>query len=666
MRKFQISAISGIFISVIPVFYELLLHLWISSSAAGFHVFTAIFFAFGLGTLLAALILLVPGHRARIWIAAAAALLLAVVFMTEFFINDAFRNFMAPGLVVAGAGGVANGFMDVIQNLLLRSWWRIALVLLPAVLLAVFIKADTASRRNALIFAALSVVSLCAAFGSLYRVDGSLNSLTVNYNFDQSIRSNGLTVSMFREFFGTNLTEQEITFVTAEIPVEENPTDTEASEATAEPVVRKTHTLDFDFEAMSKDTISGTYVSLCQYLNTVSPTAENEYTGMFAGKNLIFITAEALTAEVIDPVRTPTLYRLANQGIRFTDYYQPGWQGGTSSGELANLSGIVPSPASGMMEFTQQKPFFTIGRQLMNQGYFSRAYHNNDMAFYDRDMTHANLGYEQFIAFGNGMEEGVEPVWPESDWEMMDFTIPQYVDQQPFSIYYMTVSGHSVYAYDQNAQTRAHYEEVAELDHSEPVKCYLAANLELERAMTLLVEKLEEAGIADDTVIVISPDHFPYGLDSSSTWGNATNYISELFGLDGDYDNFSRDHNVLIIWSGCLEGKNITVDKPTCSLDILPTISNLFGVEFDSRLFVGHDVFSDAPALVLWPDFSWLTEKGRYYFPEKRFVPAEGVTVSDAYISAVSADVQNKINYSQIALATNFFSYLDKTRNDAG
>ena len=34
------------------------------------------------------------------------------------------------------------------------------------------------------------------------------------------------------------------------------------------------------------------------------------------------------------------------------------------------------------------------------------------------------------------MEAGVQDVWPQSDLEMFDFTVPQYINQQPFSVYY--------------------------------------------------------------------------------------------------------------------------------------------------------------------------------------------------------------------------------------
>ena len=239
---------------------------------------------------------------------------------------------------------------------------------------------------------------------------------------------------------------------------------------------------------------------------------------------------------------------------------------------------------------------------------------------------------------------------------MIDITVPQYIDKQPFSIYYMTVSGHSVYT-KKNHMAGKNYDVVADMDVSEPVKCYYAANMELEYAMESLVRQLEEAGIADDTVIVIATDHYPYGLERSSAWENSKDYLPELYGVK-KVDRFVRDHNALIIWSGCIEDMDIVVDTPVYSLDILPTVSNLFGVEYDSRLLVGRDVFSDAMPLVLWPNFSWVTDKGTYDSTTGIFTPREGETADEAYIDYVTALVKNKITFSKSVQNLDYYDTL--------
>lgn len=236
-------------------------------------------------------------------------------------------------------------------------------------------------------------------------------------------------------------------------------------------------------------------------------------------------------------------------------------------------------------------------------------------------------------------------------------TVPQFIDQQPFNIYYMTASGHSVYSWSIHRVASLHRDEVADLDYSEPVKCYLAANLELEAAMTSLLRQLEEAGIADDTLIVISADHYPYGLEKSSTWSNSSNCLAELYGVD-ETTKFVRDSNTLIMWSGCLEGQNLVVEEPVYSLDILPTLSNLFGVEYDSRLLVGRDVFSDETPIVLWPDHSWKTDRGTYDASTGIFTPAEGMEADEDYVTYISSQVANKISFSQWVQRYDYYKYV--------
>ena len=209
--------------------------------------------------------------------------------------------------------------------------------------------------------------------------------------------------------------------------------------------------------------------------------------------------------------------------------------------------------------------------------------------------------------------------------------------------------------------TKKNWDRVAHLECSDVVKGYYAANLELEDAMAHLVAELEAYGIADDTVICISTDHFPYGLhDGDGATNNA--YLEELYGYPVT-DRLVRDHNRLILWSGCLEDMDpIIVDTPTSSLDIVPTLSNLFGTEFDSRLFPGRDVFSNAEALMFNLNYDWKTDKGSYNASTGKFTPNEGVVIPEEYyedyLKRIKSVVRNKVNYCRGVLETDYFRVL--------
>lgn len=446
----------------------------------------------------------------------------------------------------------------------------------------------------------------------------------------------------------------------------------EASSQTAEavqedesvtPVVYGQSVISVDFAALAA--AGGTCADIDAYVSTLTPSSQNAYTGSFAGKNLILICAEAFSGFLIDPELTPTLYRLSTKGINFNDYYQQSIAG-TTGGEYQLLFGLIPtSGGSSIKEITRNGTHTNMGALLNDRGYFGMAFHNSDYTYYDRHETHTKLGYSGgYMGVGNGLEELISPKWPASDLELIQETLPMYIDKQPFNAYYMTVSGHSVYAFGNNAMSRENKDAVdawcakKNLSYTEPVRAYIAANLELEKALAYLVETLEEKGIANDTVICIAPDHFPYGLDSDASLGNMP-YLSELYGYPvNTYEE--RDRSRAIIWCGALEDNEpIIVDAPTSSVDMLPTLCNLFGVEWDSRLYVGRDVLSDALPLVFFGNYDWKTDLGHYSSTNKIFTPTdENAVIPEDYVKQISSMVRNRMTFSKSVLSHDYYTHV--------
>lgn len=642
-------------------FLELLFHFWVGGSISVASVLNLLGFALAFGGILNLLAAALPPRGSK-WASALSILFCAVVVMVELLVEQAYGSFMRPTRILTGAAGVLTDYTDVVVDMILNNWWRILIALLPVLLVLTSGKPTATGRRRWIILSLVCCIAGgCAGFGGMAMLPGGIDGYLAQYDFNSAIQEYGVIVSMVTEISGLGNREDGMTLDLTDLQVPTEPADTvrdedAVPEPTAEVKTYAPHVIPgLDFEVLAQNETDSTMCTLYSYLAAQTPATENEYTGLFRGKNLIFITAEAFNYTIIDPELTPTLYRLSTQGIQFTNYYEPLWSGCTSGGELVNLSGLAMNCE--MTTYSSQKPFNTIGRQLMNEGYFSRAYHNNIYTFYDRNKTHANLGYEEFIGMGNGMEEGVNDVWPQSDMEMFDFTLPQYIDKQPFSIYYMTVSGHCRYNRLGNAQSKKNWSLVEDLPYSDGVKAYIAANLELEKGLTSLVAQLEEAGIADDTVIVMAPDHYPYGLGTS--WGLENDGLAELYGVE-KYDLFQRDKNTLILWSGCLEGMDLRIDAPVCSVDILPTLSNLFGVTYDSRLTVGRDVLGTEEAISLWPDYSWLTEKGSYNASNHKFTPAEGAEIPEGYVDRISSIVTNKVKFSRMVQRCPFFTNLQE------
>lgn len=419
----------------------------------------------------------------------------------------------------------------------------------------------------------------------------------------------------------------------------------------------------FDFEAAIAAENNEEFTEACRYVQSLEPSEKNDMTGLFAGKNLILITAQNFSPYVIDPERTPTLYRLATQGIEFTDYYQPSWGGATASGEFAILTGLVPAHGVQSIRDTIGKDMpLTLSNQLWALGYHTQAYCDESGDTYRRAETHGNLGYEKVHVIGNGLEELLTKQHPYSDREMVLQATQFIYDWTPCSVYLMMYSGLGTYNRAGNAMAAKHWAEVENLPYSDTVKAYLAANMEVELALRDLVEGLEQLGVADDYVIVLTSSQYPYALEENEDWANFEDYLAELYGKPVD-NCFDRDRSTLIVWSGCLEGKGYKVTTPTSSLDIVPTLSNLFGLEYDSRLLVGRDVFSDQEPLVLWPDGSWKTdqyhwnaETREYFFSDGTLCDGTGIPYD--YAMAQHEAVEAKIRFSDAVLNTDFYNLL--------
>lgn len=404
-----------------------------------------------------------------------------------------------------------------------------------------------------------------------------------------------------------------------------------------------------DFDQLIANAPNSTVEALHKYFSTAAPTNMNSFSGKFAGYNLILITAEGFSPYVIDKELTPTLYRMATEGYQFTNFYNPVWGVSTSDGEYTLCTGQIPKPGVWSFKESAKNDLpFTMGNQYRFQGLTPRAYHNHTYSYYDRDLSHPNAGY-RYMGRGNGLE--MKNQWPESDLEMMEKTVDEYIDEPWFHTYYMTVSGHLNYTFTGNMMASKHKSEVANLDLSEHCKAYIACNMEFDRAMGYLIQRLEDAGIADNTLIAFSNDHYPYGLTEAE-------YL-ELAGLDKFDPMYEMYKSRLVIWSGDMKGDSgKVIDKICYQPDIIPTISNLLGLPYDSRMLSGTDIFSDSEGLVIYKDYSWQTEKGIYITSEKKFYPVKGGAVDDNYVNRINKHVRNTFWAASKIVETNYFRYI--------
>ncbi len=397
------------------------------------------------------------------------------------------------------------------------------------------------------------------------------------------------------------------------------------SEPEPEPLpVYEPNIMDIDFAALEANETDATLKKAHAYFGAREATLKNEYTGMFEGYNLIFITAEAFWKYAVDETHTPTLYKMVNEGFVFNNFYCPLGTHSTCDGEFATCTGLVPSNQyTAFYQTVGKNMYFCMGNQLKDIGYPVIAYHPHYGEYYRRDETHPNMGYNYYGIGTRGIN--IPMNWPESDLEAVQFFWQKHGDTElPFHFYMMTISGHLYYSWGGNYQCKKHKEDVADMNLSQEAAAYVACQMELDLALGYLVEELDKIGQLENTLFVVNSDHYPYGMEVS-TW-------NELAGCEID-QTFGLAHSNLIIWSASME-EPVIVDKTCCSIDIIPTISNLMGLEYDSRLLMGRDILSDSPGIAVFYNKSFITDYGRYDVKANQFTPNEGVEVSDEYIKA--------------------------------
>ncbi|MCL2342320.1 MAG: sulfatase-like hydrolase/transferase, partial [Firmicutes bacterium] len=320
--------------------------------------------------------------------------------------------------------------------------------------------------------------------------------------------------------------------------------------------------------------------------------------------------------------------------------------------------GLLPKDgAHSMQQYTTNYYPFVFGKQLnTDQGYLTLAVHGGSYTYYDRDKSLPNMGYD-FYAADHGITLINPTYWPTSDVELVDAVADKFIGQpQPFNVYYMTISGHQYYTFSGNMMSYKHENDVAGLPYSEGPRAYIACQMEFDQAVKDLIDRLTAAGEMDNTVLVISGDHYPYGLQD----GQDISKLEELAGGPIDQD-FELYHSTLIIWSGDMK-EPIEVDKPCYSIDLLPTLSNLFGLPYDSRLLMGHDILSDSAPLVVFSNRSFITDKGRYNARTDTFTPADGADFGsqtpDDYAKQMLSQVQAMFKYSGAILDNDYYKHV--------
>ncbi|MDD2181080.1 MAG: sulfatase-like hydrolase/transferase [Bacilli bacterium] len=388
--------------------------------------------------------------------------------------------------------------------------------------------------------------------------------------------------------------------------------------------------------------------NLHEYYLNQKITPKNDMTGVFKDKNLIYIMVEAFDIIAIDEKLTPTLYKLYNEGMRFDNYYAPKYSCTTGESEYIGLTSIIPSSTVCTPNTYKNNDYSTsIFKLFENHGYYNTSYHNYSDKYYARTILHKNMGS---LKFYNDDDLDIKKIWGwPSDLNLMKEAIPLFIDEEKFFSFIITSTTHFPYDGDGHVGVVLdHWSKVKDLPYNIKIKRYMAKAIELDLSLQYLIESLEEKGIMDDTVLVLFGDHHPLNMEYT--------YLNEASPYDRLQD-FNIDKLPFIIYNSEIEP--IKISKTASTFDILPTLANMFDLDYDPRYYVGKDLLSDEETIVIFTTGSWITDKAIYFASSGNYKELQ--ETDDDYISRINQKVNNYFTASEQTLKLDYFKYRFKT-----
>lgn len=408
-------------------------------------------------------------------------------------------------------------------------------------------------------------------------------------------------------------------------------------------------------------TTDSTYKTLNNYFINRTITEKNEMTGLFEGKNLIIILLESVNEiAILNENDFPTLSKMYNEGISFRNNYTPRNNCSTGNNEFTVLTSLFTiNNTCTANTYSANKYFEGAFNIFNNKGYYTSSYHDYTQKYYKRSKIHTNLGSQKYYGvtdLGMTYEEPYEE-WP-SDVDMFKSAKQYYMNEDKFMSYFATVSTHQPYFQSSTLGNKYMNNEEFK-SYSSSLRRYLSKMKTLDEAMEELLNELESEGKLEDTVIAMFGDHYPYGLTDSEIneyleKNNAGYKVSR-----NSNKNKNVDRTPMLIYNAGMEP--IVVEDYTSPIDLLPTLLNLFNMDYDPRLYLGTDIFSkDHESRVVFADGSWTDKLGYYSAPNSKITYKDDAeyNYTESELASINSEIKTRQRMSTSAIKSNYFNYL--------
>lgn len=408
---------------------------------------------------------------------------------------------------------------------------------------------------------------------------------------------------------------------------------------------------DTAWDALQETETNKDYKTLNSYFMSKEITSKNDYTGMFKGKNLIVLMIESGSNVLKNyPEYFPNFAKLYNNGWSWENAFSPRNACSTGNNEMTGITSLYTINNTCTINTYKDNIYYESLFNLFNRAnYHTSSYHDYTDHFYYRSIYHPNMGSQNYYDVNKlGIKLGSEyQPWP-SDVELIEKAVPHFINEDKYMAWLTTVSSHMTYK--NSSKTGDMYLDLyKDEDWDMTAKRYMSKLKIVDNAIGELLQELEDNGKLEDTVIMLFADHYPYGLSNDA--------FSEIAKYDTS-SNGDTDRTPFIIYNPSLEAKKF--DDYTTFVNILPTLANLFALDYDPRLYGGTDLLSDSyEGIVVFADGSWRTDKAYYDATKSKINYIGADKYTDEEIISINTKVKNEMKMDNLAIKTNYFAYLE-------
>ncbi len=368
-------------------------------------------------------------------------------------------------------------------------------------------------------------------------------------------------------------------------------------------------------------------------------STQNKYTGLFKGKNLIYILMESIDSWLVTEEVMPTLTQLEKTGWNFTNRYAPSFGGGqTINSEFAMNTGLYAiENGKAIYNYDQNTYSQSLASLFRKNGYSAISIHTNTGNFYNRTFFHQALGYDMHYALDDiyTINHRDYNYYNDSDLIKSDDTYHDIVREEPFLSFVITYSAH------------VPYDNTNERCMSNPYQLAIKGNLELscirnlaretDEMLKVLLQRLQQDGLLENTVLVLATDHYSYGYSDLEMMRQYKNTTSD----------YLLQNVPLVIWTPGLEHQEISTLMDTA--DILPTLFNLFDISYQPKYYVGTDVFSSRHENFVY--FS----KDIFYDGKTLYDSNMKLVENEVYVNDILKKIREKMNLNNQMIISDYF-----------